>query len=326
MPLVAIILPAVVMLAILWKLGWLKSVRDMWISLFTGFIMVYLALTIIGAAIRGGSQKLVPPWKVPNLEDDPSIQRQYCRPASNSSSLGIREAEIMPDENVEEAKPAPEAKAKAVVPASGGGRTVAAAGASGPAVVVVQAPPAGIAVPQVSRRKVLLIGFWTGMGAMVLGIVVTILNSIYPRGITGFGTTIAVGAVESLTPGKKLHNLDAKAWIVRFNAEQAAHNPPAVEGAVMALYHRCVHLGCTVPYREDFSFEDPRNGQTYPGWFRCPCHGSTYSDAGVRVFGPAPRSLDTFDLSIDSSGIMQVNTGKISSGNETNPSRAILPG
>lgn len=255
----------------------------------------------------------------------------------------------MPDENTEEATPAPEkpaaekaapekaaaekpaaekpaaeAKGKAVAPAAGGGRAVAA-GAGGPAVVVVPAPPVGVALPQVSRRKVLQIGFWTGMGAMVLGIFVTILNSIYPRGITGFGTTIAAGNVSTLEPGKKIHNLDAKAWLVRFDATQAGRNPPAVEGSMMALYHRCVHLGCTVPWRDDFVFEDPRNGQTYAGWFRCPCHGSTYSDAGVRVFGPAPRSLDTFDLSIDSSGTMQVNTGKITSGNEENPSRAILP-
>jgi cytochrome b6-f complex iron-sulfur subunit len=231
----------------------------------------------------------------------------------------------MPDENVEEAKPAPEAKGKAVVPAAGGGRAVAAAGAGGPAVVVVPAPPQGVTMPQVSRRKVLQIGFWTGLGAMVLGIFVTLLNSLYPRGITGFGTTISAGSVDALLPGKKIHNLDAKAWLVKFDDTQAGRNPPAVAGSVMALYHRCVHLGCTVPYREDFTFEDPRNGQTYAGWFRCPCHGSTYSDAGVRVFGPAPRSLDTFDLTIDGSGTMQVNTGKITSGNEDNPSRAILP-
>lgn len=83
MPLVAIILPAVVLLAVLWKLGWLKTVRDMWLALFTGFIMVYVSLTIIGAAIRGISQQLVPPWKVPNLEEDPSIHRQYLPPSEH---------------------------------------------------------------------------------------------------------------------------------------------------------------------------------------------------------------------------------------------------
>ena len=228
----------------------------------------------------------------------------------------------MPDENSPETKS--EAKAKAVVPASGGGRTVATAG--GPAVVVVPAPSGGIEIPDISRRKVLQIAFWGGMGAMMLGVVATILNSLYPRGITGFGTTIAVGNVKDLVAGVPKQNLEAKTWLVKFDAEQARRNPGAQEGAVLALHQRCVHLGCTVPFRADFSFEDPRSGETYPGWFRCPCHGSTYSAAGVKVFGPAPHALNSFQLTIDADGTMKVNTGKISTGNnDDNASRAILP-
>ena len=238
----------------------------------------------------------------------------------------------MPDE-VEETtpaaeKPKPEPKAakpavdKAVAASSGG---AAVATMAAPGIVVVRPQSAGPSMPQVSRRKVLLVGFWSAMGVMVLGIVATIINTLYPRGITGFGSAVYVGTVDQLAPGKKIHNLDAKAWMVRFDAEQAKRNPGAVEGSILALYHKCVHLGCTVPYRPDFSREDPRNGETYAGWFLCPCHGSTYSDAGVRVFGPAPRSLDTFALTIDG-GKMTVNTGKIKTGTTDNPSRAILPG
>ena len=235
----------------------------------------------------------------------------------------------MPDEDAKESTPAAKpAAAKAEAPvakaATGGG---ALATASGPAVVVVQPAPAGMQVPKVSRRKVVIIGFWSAMGAMLLGIVTTILNSLYPRNVTGFGGTVYVGTVEQLTesPTQKLHNLDAKAWLVLLTGDKVRRNPGAQEGSVLAIYHKCVHLGCTVPWRADFSREDPRDGETYAGWFLCPCHGSTYSDAGVRVFGPAPRSLDTFDLSIVG-GKMTVNTGKITLGDATNPSRAILPG
>lgn len=236
----------------------------------------------------------------------------------------------MVDENVEEPKPAPKPKVEkapdAAVVASSSGGAGALATAGGPhAIVVVRPEATGMQLPEVTRRKVLLVGFWSAMGALMLGIVVTILNSLYPRDVTGFGGTVFVGSVDLLAPGKKLHNLDAKAWIVRFDATQAKRNPGAQEGAILALYHKCVHLGCTVPYRPDFSREDPRNQETYAGWFLCPCHGSTYSDAGVRVFGPAPRSLDTFALTIDG-GKMTVNTGKITTGNTENPSRAILPG
>ncbi len=234
----------------------------------------------------------------------------------------------MASENMQDATPTPRAKVekataeKAVVASSASSGAIATA--TPPAVVVVQPPATGMQMPEVSRRKVLLIGFWGAMGALMLGIVATIINSLYPRDVTGFGGTVFVGSIDLLAPGKKLHNLDAKAWVVRFDAQQAARNPGAQEGSVLAIYHKCVHLGCTVPYRPDFSREDPRNGETYAGWFLCPCHGSTYSDAGVRVFGPAPRSLDTFALTIDG-GKMTVNTGKITTGTTDNPSRAILP-
>jgi len=215
-----------------------------------------------------------------------------------------------------------ESEQKEAVATKPAGRAAVAVAAAGPGVIVVQAERP--ALPQISRRKVLLIGFWAAMGATLLGIVTTILNSLYPRGITGFGGTVFIGTIDQLEPGKKLHNLDAKAWVVRFNAEQAKRNG-AQEGAVLAVYHKCVHLGCTVPYLDGLSYEDPRNGETYQGWFKCPCHGSTYSDAGVRVFGPAPRSLDTFAMTIKD-GKISVNTGKIITGTTENGSKAILPG
>jgi cytochrome b6-f complex iron-sulfur subunit len=227
----------------------------------------------------------------------------------------------MADENEE--KTTEEPKGGQVARATTG-RQVAAAGAGAPAVVVVPQRPQGMQAPQVSRRRVLQIGFWSGLGALLLGGVYATLNLLWPRGVTGFGSQIFVGTLDDLAPGEKLHNLEAKAWVVRFDDEQAARNN-AEPGAILAIYHRCVHLGCTVPYRENYTFTDPRNGQTYQGWFLCPCHGSTYSDAGVRVFGPAPRSLDTFELNIDDSGNMVVNTGAISQGDETNAERAILP-
>jgi cytochrome b6-f complex iron-sulfur subunit len=81
-----------------------------------------------------------------------------------------------------------------------------------------------------------------------------------------------------------------------------------------------------VPWRETFSFVDPATGQDKRGWFRCPCHGSTYNDAGVRVFGPAPRSMDRMQLTIDpSSGRISVNTGSITKGTPDNNKFAVQP-
>ena len=76
-PIVTILFFAGLQLGILWKLGWLRTVRDGWLAIFTGFIMFYFSLTIVGAAFRGRGQQLVPAPSVPNLDEDPGIMRQF---------------------------------------------------------------------------------------------------------------------------------------------------------------------------------------------------------------------------------------------------------
>ena len=80
-PVIAMVGLPLLMIFILHKLGWAHTVRDAMIALFTGFIVTYLALTIVGAAFRGKSQNLVPPQRVPNLDSDPHIERQVPPPA-----------------------------------------------------------------------------------------------------------------------------------------------------------------------------------------------------------------------------------------------------
>jgi cytochrome b6-f complex iron-sulfur subunit len=66
----------------------------------------------------------------------------------------------------------------------------------------------------------------------------------------------------------------------------------------VALYQRCVHLGCTVPFRNDCVS------------FKCPCHGSHYNVDGEYLDGPAPRSLDRFALSFSGTSVV-VDTGTL---------------
>jgi cytochrome b6-f complex iron-sulfur subunit len=66
----------------------------------------------------------------------------------------------------------------------------------------------------------------------------------------------------------------------------------------LALYQRCVHLGCKVPFRNDCHS------------FKCPCHGSHYNIDGEYLDGPAPRSLDRFVFSFQNDQII-VDTGKL---------------
>ena len=84
MPIIAMTLLPLLMVVILFKIGWASTTRDVMIALFTGFILTYFALTIIGVAFRGKGQQLVPFWKVPNLEGNPAIQR-YVPPSDTPS-------------------------------------------------------------------------------------------------------------------------------------------------------------------------------------------------------------------------------------------------
>jgi len=59
-----------------------------------------------------------------------------------------------------------------------------------------------------------------------------------------------------------------------------------MEKGYVALYQKCVHLGCRVPWCESSQ------------WFECPCHGSKYNQAGEYQLGPAPRGMDRFKVTI----------------------------
>ncbi|MPZ53245.1 MAG: Rieske 2Fe-2S domain-containing protein, partial [Acidimicrobiia bacterium] len=71
---------------------------------------------------------------------------------------------------------------------------------------------------------------------------------------------------------------------------------PVAAGGLMALYQRCVHLGCTVPWCESSQ------------GFECPCHGSKYDMVGEYFAGPAPRNLDRFEVE-NRDGQLVIKTG-----------------
>jgi cytochrome b6-f complex iron-sulfur subunit len=74
-----------------------------------------------------------------------------------------------------------------------------------------------------------------------------------------------------------------------------------MEHGIVALYQKCVHLGCRVPWCKSSQ------------WFECPCHGSKYNRVGEKKGGPAPRGLDRFAVLISGNKVT-VNTGLITLG------------
>jgi len=107
------------------------------------------------------------------------------------------------------------------------------------------------------------------------------------------------------------YNATAKVYINPYpkdavpNAKKIpAYSPPIIAGmelGYVALYQRCVHLGCRVPWCQSSQ------------WFECPCHGSKYNRVGEKKGGPAPRGLDRFPFEL-SGGSFVIDTGTIVQG------------
>lgn len=61
---------------------------------------------------------------------------------------------------------------------------------------------------------------------------------------------------------------------------------PGVEGGLIALWQKCPHQGCRVPWCES------------SGWFECPCHASRFSPFGELRRGPARRGMSYLPITL----------------------------
>jgi cytochrome b6-f complex iron-sulfur subunit len=173
---------------------------------------------------------------------------------------------------------------------------------------------------EATRRMFIRGSFWGGLGLALLGSTGFLLDFLYPRGVRGFGGPVPAGNVSDFARGAEpKHFPDGQFWLANLDPDETRPGGSGGAAGLIALWHKCPHLGCTVPWRAAFDYEGDK------GWYRCPCHGSTYTKAGVRVFGPAPRSMDTMQIDVDASGNITVQTGTRTPGGANNPERAIQP-
>jgi len=156
-----------------------------------------------------------------------------------------------------------------------------------------------------TRRGRLAFTGWLTMAVLALQAVVAFGFFFWPRKTGAFGTVIAAGKVGDYKVGDIKYFVEGKFYLVR------------LQEGFMALYQKCPHLGCVVPWKGDFEYE----GQT--GWFRCPCHGSTYQRTGAVVFGPAPRPMDYMKITVKGDAI-SVDTGAILKREDWAPSQAVV--
>lgn len=138
---------------------------------------------------------------------------------------------------------------------------------------------------KLNRRQVL--GFaWAGsLGILALQWTVSIFNFIKPIAKGGFGGEVLAGKIEEFTINTVNRISAGRFFLVRG------------ENGLLALWQRCTHLGCAVPWVEA------------EGQFHCPCHGSVYDRNGEVTGGPAPRPLDTFPVAVKD-GEIWVDTSK----------------
>lgn len=134
----------------------------------------------------------------------------------------------------------------------------------------------GTAKPKKSlgRRQFLGIAWIGSLAVLGAQTLVTLTRFLKPVSSGGFGGQVYAGKVDEFPVDSVNRILSGRFYLVRN------------ESGFLALWQRCTHLGCAVPYDET------------AGQFHCPCHGSLFNAVGEVSGGPAPRPMDTFPVII----------------------------
>jgi cytochrome b6-f complex iron-sulfur subunit len=144
-----------------------------------------------------------------------------------------------------------------------------------------------------SRRQFLKWGMGLGMVGVLTGFATASLAFIWPNLRGGFGAQLPVGTSDDILAeidanDGRFEFPEARSLIVKYDASLDPDGNYAEitnQTGIMALYQKCVHLGCKVPRCAESQ------------WWECPCHGSKYNRWGEWQEGPAPRGLDRFSVS-----------------------------
>jgi cytochrome b6-f complex iron-sulfur subunit len=158
---------------------------------------------------------------------------------------------------------------------------------------------------QVTRRAFFRRALGASFGlAMLEGLGLTSLAMLWPNLSGGFGGDITLSdSVDTIkeqirSTKQPYYYGPGRFYLIEYDGKDDGlyTKDELVADGLMALYQRCVHLGCRVPFCDTSQ------------WFECPCHGSKYNKAGEYRAGPAPRGLDRFPLTV-ADGILTVKTG-----------------
>lgn len=129
---------------------------------------------------------------------------------------------------------------------------------------------------KVDRRQFLGLAWLTSVVIFAGELLASLFKFIQPVTAGGFGGIVKAGTLEDFPVGSITLIKEGRFYLYRLE-----------DGSFIAMWQRCTHLGCSVPWVED---EDQ---------FHCPCHGSLYNKVGEVVGGPAPRPMDYFPVTIE---------------------------
>ena len=226
-----------------------------------------------------------------------SVSRETAKKDKSESPFLGGEDDVLSGRDVERA---------AVLERRGGGTAL---------VPVESAPPAPWSPPDpeivgVTRRQFFNRSIVTLMSVSLGGFGAAVLAFLWPQLGSGFGSKINAGKLDDIIntvrdTRQPFYVAVGRFYVVPYPTEavpkaEAAGYSPAVLGGmadgVVALYQKCPHLGCRVPFC------------TTAQWFECGCHGSQYNRVGEKKGGPAPRGMDRFPVTVEG-GTVSVDTG-----------------
>ncbi len=128
-----------------------------------------------------------------------------------------------------------------------------------------------------------------GIAAIGVAAAWTSWDFLQPTVPLGFGGKIKGGPADPVPADGVLPVPAARAYLTKHEDE------------IVALWSRCPHLGCRVPWCES------------AGEFQCPCHGTTFNRLGEHRSGPAPRGMDRFAVTTED-GTIVIDTGVVITG------------
>jgi cytochrome b6-f complex iron-sulfur subunit len=161
----------------------------------------------------------------------------------------------------------------------------------------------------VTRRQFLNRGIVGAFGLGLAGFGTAVLGFVWPVLSGGFGSKVKAGPLRDILADiadkkQPYYVPEGRLYITAYPKDEVDKAKKVYSGAVLtgmesgvvALYQKCVHLGCRVPWCKSSQ------------WFECPCHGSKYNRVGEKKGGPAPRGLDRFPVAVQGGQII-VDTG-----------------